>query len=149
VRRKSNLSQSTRGDKLNCSGGSSVIERNSWELDECIDDPDEPTSNLPCKSRTKENLKKTNQPIHAFFINQKQELFANQIKRNSRSEPRTSLLPKNPLSQRKKYGEKINSSCSHFFGAGGTKKTNIAFSQLKTNTSHLQSNDEFLWNGSP
>jgi 5'-3' exonuclease len=149
VCRKSNLSQSTHGDKLNCLGGSSVIERNRWELDECIDDPDEPTSNLPCKSRTKENLKKTNQPIHAFFINQKQELFANQIRRNSRSEPRTSLLNKNPLSQKKKSEVKINTSCSLFFGAGSTKKTNIAFSQLKTNTSHFQSNDDLLWNSSP
>ena len=149
VCRKSNLSQSTHGDNLNCSEGSSVIERNSWELDECIDDPDEPTPNLPCKSRTKENLKKTNQPIHAFFINQKQEVFANQVKRNSRPEPRTSLLTKNSLSQKNKSEEKINTSCSLFFGAGSTKKTNIAFSQLKTNASHFQSNDEFLWNGSP
>jgi len=110
----SSLGQSTLGDKLECSDGSSSVERNSWELDDCIDDPDEESEASPtlCSysgrkattkltpSRIKTSRPTPDQPIHSFF-NKRQEQFANEIKRSSIAKSICSVLTKKSRPRKK------------------------------------------------
>mmetsp|Transcript_18666 Transcript_18666/g.21035 ORF Transcript_18666/g.21035 Transcript_18666/m.21035 type:complete len:771 (+) Transcript_18666:210-2522(+) len=103
----SSLGQSTLGDKLECSDGSSVVERNCWESDECIDDPDEEPKASPalCSysgrrsptkltlSRIKTSRSRPDQPLHSFF-NKRQEQFTNEIEKSSKTKSIASALTK-------------------------------------------------------